>query len=104
MGADANGEYNGRANKDYGRERAQDPSALKSRVLKKRKKIERAYWAFACPCETSAHVDPAVVLDPFCGAGTTGVAARRMNAKFIGIDSNREYLCEEALPRLLEID
>ncbi len=33
-----------------------------------------------------------VVLDPFCGVGTTGVAAARMKRRFIGIDLNRDYL------------
>lgn len=33
-----------------------------------------------------------VVLDPFCGSGTTAVAALRNNRKFIGIDNNEEYL------------
>jgi site-specific DNA-methyltransferase (adenine-specific) len=33
-----------------------------------------------------------VVLDPFCGAGTTGVAAIKLNRDFIGIEINSEYL------------
>ena len=33
-----------------------------------------------------------VVLDPFCGSGTTGVAALRHGRKFIGIDNSEEYL------------
>ena len=33
-----------------------------------------------------------VVLDPFCGSGTTGVAALRYGRKFIGIDNCEEYL------------
>jgi site-specific DNA-methyltransferase (adenine-specific) len=32
-----------------------------------------------------------VVLDPFMGSGTTGVCARDMNRKFIGIDLSEEY-------------
>jgi DNA modification methylase len=49
-----------------------------------------------------------VVLDPFMGSGTTGVAAKEMGRTFIGIDINQEY-CDQALermnllqPRLLE--
>ena len=33
-----------------------------------------------------------VILDPFCGSGTTGVAALRYGRKFIGIDNCEEYL------------
>lgn len=32
------------------------------------------------------------VLDPFCGSGTTGVAAVRNGRHFIGIDSEQEYV------------
>lgn len=34
----------------------------------------------------------AVVMDPFCGAGTTGVVAVRHGRSFIGIDNVKEYL------------
>lgn len=33
-----------------------------------------------------------VVLDPFCGSGTTGVQAIRQGCKFIGIDISEKYL------------
>lgn len=33
-----------------------------------------------------------LVLDPFCGSSTTGVAAKRLKRRFIGIDNNPEYL------------
>lgn len=33
-----------------------------------------------------------IILDPFCGSGTTGIAAIKLNRKFIGIDSEKEYL------------
>jgi site-specific DNA-methyltransferase (adenine-specific) len=33
-----------------------------------------------------------VVLDPFCGSGTTGVEAVRLGRKFIGIDNEEDYL------------
>jgi site-specific DNA-methyltransferase (adenine-specific) len=43
----------------------------------------------------------AVVLDPFVGSGTTAVAAKRLGRKFIGIETNREYV-DIALRRLQE--
>lgn len=33
-----------------------------------------------------------VILDPFCGSGTTGVEAVKYGRKFIGIDVNEEYM------------
>lgn len=33
-----------------------------------------------------------LVLDPFCGSSTTGVAAVRLNRKYVGIDLEEEYL------------
>ena len=33
-----------------------------------------------------------IILDPFCGSGTTGVAAIRHGCDFIGIDNVQEYL------------
>lgn len=31
------------------------------------------------------------VLDPFCGCGTTLVAARKLNREYIGFEINKEY-------------
>lgn len=39
------------------------------------------------------------ILDPFVGSGTTGVVAKRLGRKFIGIDKEREYL-DLAIKRL----
>ena len=33
-----------------------------------------------------------LVLDPFCGSGTTGVACKILKRKFIGIDNNPEFI------------
>ena len=32
------------------------------------------------------------ILDPFVGSGTTGVVAKRLGRKFIGIDAEKDYL------------
>ena len=42
------------------------------------------------------------VLDPFMGSGTTGVACKRLNRRFIGFELNKEY-CDIAEKRLLNI-
>lgn len=34
----------------------------------------------------------AIILDPFCGSGTTGVVARKNKRKFVGFDNVEEYL------------
>jgi site-specific DNA-methyltransferase (adenine-specific) len=41
------------------------------------------------------------VLDPFCGSGTTLVAAKQLNRKYIGIDANIQAI-EIARSRLNE--
>lgn len=33
-----------------------------------------------------------LVLDPFCGSSTTGVACKRLHRNYIGIDNNPEYI------------
>lgn len=44
-----------------------------------------------------------LVLDPFNGSGTTGIAAKKLNRKYIGIDMQEEYL-DLTIKRLQELD
>jgi DNA modification methylase len=47
-------------------------------------------WQPSCTCN-AGEPTPQVVLDPFCGSGTTGVVACRHNRHFIGIELNASY-------------
>lgn len=67
----------------HGKHPTQKPIALVERMLRA-----------SCPPD-------GMVLDPFCGSGTTGVAARRLGLHFIGVDIDRSYL-EIARARLLD--
>jgi len=44
----------------------------------------------ACSCQAAWR--PGIVLDPFMGAGTTGVVARRLGRDYLGIEVNPTYL------------
>ena len=63
-----------KSEKAHGGHPTQKPIALLNRII-----------------EASAG-DDAVVLDPFCGSGTTGVAAVANGCRFVGMDLNPEYL------------
>jgi len=70
--------------KVYGKHPTQKPLALLDRII----------LASTNPDQT--------VLDPFSGSGTTGVAALKSGRKFIGIETEKEYL-ELSLRRLKAI-
>lgn len=67
--------------KRYGKHPTQKPEALLDRILR----------ASSNPRD--------LVLDPFCGSGTTGVVAARLDRRFVGIDLVSSYL-EIAVARL----
>lgn len=48
-----------------------------------------AGWKASCSCD--AETVPAVVLDPFSGAGTTALVAGKLGRDFVGIELNPEY-------------
>lgn len=88
-GADATGGYNGTATKDYASGGAQNASATKARILAGM--VERKTVGFRHTCECNADTIPGTVLDPFGGAGTTGLVAKRMMRRAILIELNPEY-------------
>lgn len=47
-------------------------------------------WKRTCKCPGDARV-PATVLDPFMGSGTTGIVARQLGRRWIGVDISEEY-------------
>ncbi len=71
--------------KRYGKHPTQKPEALLERIV------------LVCSKEND------LVLDPFCGSGTTGVAALKNNRKFVGIDSEKDYLDKIAIPRIKDV-
>jgi len=44
------------------------------------------------PCILAGCPAGGIVLDPFCGSGTTGMVALRHGRRFIGIELNAEYV------------
>ncbi len=60
--------------KTFGKHPTQKPEYLLERIILAASKVDD------------------VVLDPFCGSGTTGVVAIRKGRTFIGIDNEQEYL------------
>ncbi len=57
-------------------------------------------WRPSCAC--GAGIVPCVVLDPFCGSGTTAAEAARLGRAGWGIDLSEKYLRENAVPRVKE--
>ena len=45
-------------------------------------------------CIESVLTEPGVVLDPYNGSGTTGVAAKLLGHDYIGFDVSQKYLAE----------
>lgn len=88
-GGDADGEYHGAATKDYAAAGAEDPSAVKARILAGMRERRTTGWKPSCGCSGTSV--PATVLDPFAGAGTTLMVANRLGRDGIGIELNADY-------------
>jgi len=93
-GADKSGEYRGQGKKDYEKAGAENPSDLKRKVLAGLREEITVGWVPTCDCITDAEPVPATVLDPFFGAGTTGIVAARMGRDTVGIELNEEYVLQ----------
>lgn len=53
-------------------------------------KVKTIGWQPTCNC--NAAIVPPVVLDPFMGAGTTALVARKLGRNYIGIELNKNYI------------
>ena len=74
-----------REEKAHGKHPTQKPLALMERIIR------------------AASNKGDLVLDPFCGSATTGVAALRNGRRFIGIDTDKDFLESLAKPRLMDL-
>lgn len=68
-----------KAEKRFGKHPTQKPLALLERII------------------TAASEPGALVVDPFNGCGTTGVAAARLGRRYVGVELEREYLDRSVL-------
>jgi DNA modification methylase len=89
-GGDVNGEYNGKATKDYAAGRAEDPSEVKARILRGMVERETIGWAPNCKCQQDSPI-PCTVVDPFGGSGTTGLVALELGRSSILLELNPDY-------------
>lgn len=71
--------------KKYGKHPTQKPELLLDRII------------------AAASNPNDIILDPFCGSATTGISALRNNRRFVGIELEKDYLDNLAIPRILDI-
>lgn len=68
-------------------------------IPQERDNAHPAPFPVALPERIIGSCDAKVVLDPFCGSGSTGVACAKLGRSFIGIDISEKY-CEQARRRI----
>jgi DNA modification methylase len=56
------------------------------------KQVQEKAVAGYSDCGCSSDYEPGIVLDPFMGSGTTALVAVKLGRRFIGIDTNPEYV------------
>jgi DNA modification methylase len=77
----------------------QEPGSPKEqRVHPTQKPLPVMKWAIS-KAKEKTHEDFGLILDPFCGSGTSLVAAKSMGIRSIGIEIEEKY-CEIAVERL----
>lgn len=76
----------GKSEKVHGKHPTQKPLLLLDRIIR------------------SSSIPGALVLDPFCGSATTGVAAIRNGRTFIGLDADENYLKKFSIPRIKDVE
>ena len=101
-GCNSEGEYHGYEQKDYDSAMAQKSSETKRRILKSMSEVKATVGWTDCSCKGNDKYRPGVVLDPFCGSGTTLVVAKKLGRNYIGIDISEKY-CDMARRRLSEV-
>ena len=62
------------------------------------KKVQTTGWQSTCDCDAGDPI-PQLVLDPFIGAGTTGLVAEQLGRNWFGIELNPDYV-EMAMERI----
>ena len=100
-GADKTGGTKSKATKDFAGTKAQDASEAKRRILAGSRERKTVDWVPTCKCDAGEPVS-AVVLDPFCGVGTTGLVALQHGRSFVGIELYEANL-EQARERLAAV-
>lgn len=68
-------------------------------TLHKVREVKTVEWRPTCAHADAAPV-PAIVLDPFCGSGTTLLVARQLGRIGLGFDLSETYLRDNAAVRL----
>ncbi len=89
-GGNENGNYFGKATKDFENAKAQNASDVKARILRGMVERKTTGWVRGCKC--AGDPVPATVLDPFLGSGTTAAVAIELGRRAVGIELNPEYV------------
>jgi DNA modification methylase len=90
-GGNDQGEYFGKATKDYDANKVQNASDVKRRILAGMTIKKTIGFRPGCECKYPKPVMPARVLDPFHGTGTTSEVAVRLGRDYTGCEISDDY-------------